>query len=304
MSQASDIPVKLLVVDDDSANFKVVLENFQTDFYDVMYAPNGRAGCEVAEKELPDIILMDWDMPVMNGLDALKQLKSKVATREIPVLMVTGAMTDSGDLKEALESGAIDFIRKPYDSLELVARVKAAYRLYRSHLLVMERNEEIRSLMIRKIGYKDRELLLEVMHRLENSNFITHLGERLSEIEKTCNDERTIQDFLKLRKTIENYLRTENNWENFTIHFKRVHPQFFSSLLAQFPQITSNEQRLCAYIKIGLNNKEIAQLLGVTVGTTKTNLNRLKKKLALRADESLRDFIINFSFQVSMPDYL
>lgn len=301
MSYSTQIPEKLLVVDDDAANFKVVLENFDNESYEVMYAPNGKAGCEVAEKEFPDIILMDWDMPVMNGLEALERLKSLDITREIPVLMVTGVMTSNHDLKAALETGAVDFVRKPYDSVELVARVRAALRLYRSHIKIQEQNKEIRSLMEREIGYKDRELLLETMHRLENSNFITHLGDRLIEIEKSCRDEHTLKEFLKLKKTIENHLRTENNWENFTVHFEKVHPRFFSGLLEQFPEITANEQRLCAYIKIGLNNKEIAQILGVTIGTTKTNLNRLKKKLTLDAEESLREFITGFSFQVSVP---
>ena len=59
-------PAKLLVIDDDSANFKVVLENFQNESFEVMYAPHGEAGCQVAEKELTDIIIMDWDMPEMN----------------------------------------------------------------------------------------------------------------------------------------------------------------------------------------------------------------------------------------------
>lgn len=301
MSYSTEGPAKLLVVDDDAANFKVVLENFNNEFFELMYAPNGKAGCEVAEKELPDIILMDWDMPVMNGMQALKNLKSSDVTREIPVLMVSGVMTTTHDLQEALETGAMDFIRKPYDSIELVARVKAALRLYHSHILIHKQNSEIRSLMEREIGYKDRELLLETMHRLENSNFINHLGDRLAEIEKSCNDEKTLREFIKLKKSIENHLRTENNWENFTVHFKKVHPHFFSGLLEQFPDITANEQRLCAYIKIGLNNKEIAQILGVTVGTTKTNLNRLKKKLSLDAEESLRDFITGFSFQLSVP---
>lgn len=294
-------PSRILVVDDDPANFKVVLDIFGNDTYEVMYAPNGREGCNVAEKEIPDLIIMDWEMPVMNGIEAILYLQTNLTTKDIPIVMATGIMTGSNDLKTALEAGAIDFIRKPFDKLELIARVQASLKLNQSYRLIKKQNNEIRSLMEQEIAFKDRELLLETMHRLENGNFISLLGDRLSDIEKKCSDELMLQDFSKLRKTIESYLRTESNWENFTIHFRKVHPHFFRGLAGKYPDITPNEQRLCAYIKIGLNNKEIAQILGVTVGTTKTNLNRLKKKLSLQVDESLRNFIVGFSFQITTP---
>ncbi len=289
-------PARILVVDDDPTHFKVVLDNFQDDDFEIMYAPNGREGCNVAEKELPDLIIMDWEMPVMNGVEAITQLQSKSSTKDVPVVMATGVMTESKDLKEAMEIGAIDFIRKPFDKLELVARVKTSLRLSDSYQLIKKQNKDISSLMEQEMALKDRELLLETMHRLENSNFINRLGESLANIEKQCKDQNSVQDIIKLTKEINSHLRTESNWENFTIHFKKVHPNFFRNLMEKYPDITPNEQRLCAYVKIGLNNKEVAQLLGVTVGTTKTNLNRLKKRLSLQINESLRDFITTFSY--------
>lgn len=294
MNETNTSKKRILVVDDDPSNFKVVLEHFRHGLYELMYAPNGAKGCEVAEREVPDLVLMDWEMPVMNGIEAIKKLKALENTAKIPVLMMTGIMTSSENLKMALEAGATDFLNKPFDELELNARVGAALSLAKSILLLEQKNREIKELLEREIAHKDRELMLETMHRQESSDFINTIGEKLKAIGSSCTDERTEKELIRLVNSIRHHERSENSWESFTAHFQQVHPGFFKSLTEKFPAVTPNEERLAAYIRIGLNNKEISQLLGVTIGTTKTNLNRLKKKLSLTGEESIRQFFRSF----------
>lgn len=282
---------KILVVDDDITTLTVIMENFGVDAFEVMYAPNGLEGYNVAEKEIPDIIIMDWDMPLMNGIDTIKRLQSTSTTRDIPIVMATGVMTSAKDLKEALEAGAIDYLRKPFNTLELTSRVKTALKLNQSYQLIKKQNQEVKALMEREITYKDRELMLQTMHTLEKSDFLTRIRGHIANMEKRSDPSALFDDIKQLKKNIDNHLRTDNYWDRFTIHFKNIHPHFFQNLKSHYPDITNNEQRLCAYVKIGLRNKEISQILGVTAGTTKTNLNRLKKKLSLKPEDTLRDFI-------------
>ena len=282
---------KILVVDDDLTTLTIVLNNFSNDAYEVMYAPNGLEGFEVAQKEVPDLIIMDWDMPLMNGMEAIQKLKSIATTSEIPIVMATGIMTKPNDLKEALENGAIDYLRKPFDVMELTARVQAALRLNQSYQLIKKQNDEIRMLMEREIAYKDREVVIQTMHILEKSDLLNKIKEHVVNMEKKSENNTLLKDIKQLKKNIDSHQRTDNYWDSFTIHFQNVHPHFFQNLKSYHPGLTQNEQRLCAYMKIGLNNKEISQILGVTNGTTKTNLNRLKKKLSLKPNDVLRDFI-------------
>ena len=66
---------KILVADDDSLNLEVVLELLDGKEYEVLYAHNGKIACEIAESELPDLIILDWQMPVMNGIEATMEIR-------------------------------------------------------------------------------------------------------------------------------------------------------------------------------------------------------------------------------------
>lgn len=115
---------KILIIDDQPENLEAIADCFseyKLD-YKVFKAPNGKIAYKLAVSRLPDLIITDWDMPEMNGIELIKELKSNVITRDIPVIMCTGVMTTSENLKTAIDAGAVDFIRKPIDKIELIAR--------------------------------------------------------------------------------------------------------------------------------------------------------------------------------------
>ncbi len=115
---------KLLLVDDEPLNLKLYDKMLKDFNFQVITAANGQECLEKVNESFPDLILMDWNMPVMDGIDTLEILKKNGATKDIPVLMITGVMTSSEDLAFAMSVGAIDFLKKPFDRLELGARVR------------------------------------------------------------------------------------------------------------------------------------------------------------------------------------
>ncbi len=115
---------KLLVVDDEPLNVSLLCEMLGKQFFNFFTANSGQEAVETAMKERLDMIIMDWQMPGIDGLEALKILKASEITQEIPVLMVTGVMNSPENLVTAMDEGAIDFLRKPFDRLELKARVR------------------------------------------------------------------------------------------------------------------------------------------------------------------------------------
>jgi len=286
----------VLVVDDDHKNLKVVINHFEEDFYNVLYAPNGKEGIEVALEEQPDLILMDWAMPIMNGIDAVLRLKASNRTMDIPVVMTTGVMTTAEDLKEALEAGAVDFLRKPFDPLELTSRVEAALRLSVSYKEIKKQKLEIeklmqseRNLMQKEIDHKERELALHAMHTNEKNLFFKDLVKRLQGLDSG----EMSEGFKRIIKDVSSQLDTQNSWSTFLHHFENVHPNFFQTLNASFKGLTKNDLRFAAYVRIGMGNKEIAQLAGIETGTVKSNLHRLKKKLQLSSEQNLRRFLLD-----------
>ena len=114
---------RILVVDDDPVILRLLKVNFEMEGYGVYCAENGNEAIEVATRERPDIILLDVMMPGMSGLDAAKALRAQDETREIPIVFVS-AKAQSLDVKAGMDVGAVGYVTKPFDPVELVQTVE------------------------------------------------------------------------------------------------------------------------------------------------------------------------------------
>jgi two-component system alkaline phosphatase synthesis response regulator PhoP len=110
--------IPVLVVEDEEHIRKIIEYNLRIDGFEVTLASNGRIGLELAYEKKPDLILLDWMMPEMNGLEVLSELKHDKRTECIPVFMLT-AKGMLGDIERAYEVGADDYITKPFDPVGL-----------------------------------------------------------------------------------------------------------------------------------------------------------------------------------------
>ena len=117
----------IILVDDNPATLRVG-KNVLSENYDVATAPSAEKMFNILENNSPALILLDIDMPDMNGYEAIKILKSQPETRGIPVIFLTGK-TESDDELEGLSLGAIDYITKPFQPPLLLKRIEV-------HLLV------------------------------------------------------------------------------------------------------------------------------------------------------------------------
>ena len=124
---------KLLVVDDEPDNFSVIAALLASEGYELHFAANGIAAIEQTSVLEPDLILLDLMMPIVDGADVARWIKSGELTRFIPVIMVT-ALPKQEALAHCLEHGADDFIAKPVSGAELRARVRSMLRIRRMHL--------------------------------------------------------------------------------------------------------------------------------------------------------------------------
>lgn len=135
--------MKILVVDD-SASIRGQVKELLTRTFsgvEVITGTNGIETLSLAEKHLPDIIIMDVQMPGMNGYEALRILKSRERTKDIPVIFLTGTYKEDEDLVTGLELGAVDYVMKPLQERIFLARVQVMIRLN-------EAQEDIRRLSL------------------------------------------------------------------------------------------------------------------------------------------------------------
>src|SRR5437764_5615085 len=127
---AQTAPKRVLIVEDDELNVKLLEAKLSSEYFEVIVADNGPTALELAESELPDIILLDIMMPRMDGFEVCRRLKANPRTADIPVVMVT-ALSDVADRLRGLESGADEFLTKPVNDTALFARVRSLVRLKR-----------------------------------------------------------------------------------------------------------------------------------------------------------------------------
>ncbi len=114
---------KILLVEDNELNRDMLSRRLQRRGYSVVMAEDGGQGIALAEKETPDVILMDMSLPVVDGWDAARQLKAAAATKGIPIIALT-AHAMSGDREKALEAGCDDYDTKPVDFARLVVKIE------------------------------------------------------------------------------------------------------------------------------------------------------------------------------------
>lgn len=128
---------KILVIDDLPENIFILQDRLAQEGYEVITAYGGNDGMEKAYSTLPDLILLDVMMPDMSGLDVCKTLVDDEKTKHIPIILVT-AKAGAEDTKEGLEAGAFDYIKKPFNRIELMARVKSALKLSEANQQLLE----------------------------------------------------------------------------------------------------------------------------------------------------------------------
>ncbi len=141
---ARTAPPRVLLVEDEPAQRAVLAYNLEAEGFDVIQADNGEDALLLVSEEAPDIIILDWMMPKLSGIEVCRRLKMRPETRGIPIIMLS-ARAEEVDKIRGLETGADDYVVKPYSVLELMARARAQLRRVRpSTAGVVLEHEDIR----------------------------------------------------------------------------------------------------------------------------------------------------------------
>ncbi|MFC4160845.1 phosphate regulon transcriptional regulator PhoB [Chitinimonas lacunae] len=121
------MPANILLVEDEPAIQELIAFNLQQAGHHVVRADSAEAGLTVVRSALPDLILLDWMLPGMSGIEFARKLRADERTRQVPLIMLT-ARSEEQDKVVGLETGADDYITKPFSPRELQARIKAVLR--------------------------------------------------------------------------------------------------------------------------------------------------------------------------------
>ncbi len=273
---------KILIADDEPQNITIIADSLEEEDYEIYAALNGNSACKIAEEKLPDLIILDWNMPELTGIEVTRILKLNPKTSNIPVMIISGVMTTSENLLLALEAGAIDFVRKPIDKTELIART-------RSMLLLSSYYQET-------VDLKNRELLTATLKLSKNNEYLTALQHEITEIKNSIPEGHPslLQQTNKVLQEINFKLKTDS-WTQFENYFNKVHPKFMQKLIETHPGLSHNDIKLCSFLVLNLDTKEIASIVHQKSNSIRIARTRLRKKLNLETEQNLINYLLTLT---------
>ena len=171
---------KIVLVDDNQSNLTACKKTLK-DLYDVFPAPSAEKMFEILTHVMPDLILLDVEMPVMNGYDAMRKLRKEEAYKDIPVIFLS-AMDDAESEMEGLDLGAVDYIHKPFVSALLIKRIMTHLEAVDSKKELQNLNKHIESLLTpekneRKPQVEAEEEALEAL--MTKSGLLSRMGHEI-----------------------------------------------------------------------------------------------------------------------------
>lgn len=149
-----------------------------------------------------------------------------------------------------------------------------------------------KTLLYRELDTKKKELTTNSLHLAKKNKVLKNLKEEV-ELIKYSEDQNAQYNYQKILQIINFDLSDDNNWENFKMHFEQVHKNFYSSIKSKYPNVTTNELRLMALLKMNLSSKEIAIVLNITLEGVRKARYRLRKKLVIDSNHRLMDMILS-----------
>ncbi len=234
-----DVSTKILVVDDNQDNIDLLDFVLSDLHYHVLKALNGKTALILAEKEQPDLIILDIQMPEMDGFEVLRRLRQKVHTERLPVILLTAMRKDPQSIESGLALGADEYLTKPIDTEELVVRVKSMMRVKKAEQELERTKADFTAMLVHDLrsplaGIKGT---LECIHDISPDEVIDQLHHELLEAALTSSQKmlNLINDLLDLSK----------------LESGRVH---LTKMKVDLPSIID---LACKNLRIPMNNKKI-----------------------------------------------
>ncbi len=168
---------RILIVEDEAALSTLLSYNLEKEGFAVRVAADGEQAMQALAEDPPDLVLLDWMLPHLSGIEICRQIRRGAATRDLPVIMLT-ARGEEADRIRGLDTGADDYVTKPFSPAELIARVRALLRRARPALEAeqLTARDLVMDLAAHRVRLSDREIELGPTEFRLLRHFMEHPG--------------------------------------------------------------------------------------------------------------------------------
>lgn len=289
----ADPRTTILYLDDDEGNLSV----FQAAFlrhYDVHVVSTPDAAFEVLRTQPVKVLLTDQRMPILTGIEFLKQV---IPLYPDIIRIIVTAYSDLEVVVQAInECSIFRYITKPWNTDDLRQTLENAVETYRlreenRRLLhdLQQTNAQLEE-TVEELQGVNGELSAYTLQLVQKNENILEIRDKLQEVAK--NMEANRQAVSQAIQSIAGATKADRYWEDFMLMFEKMQSGFFSRLKVQYPELTPNELKLSALLKMNMSSKEIANLLGISHHSVNVARYRLRKKLGLDSDQGLEEILM------------
>ena len=204
---------KLLVADDNPVNINVLRDALEPHGYEILAAPNGDTALNIAQRALPELILLDIMMPGLDGLEVCRRLKAIESTHEIPVIFLT-ARQEMESLTEAFQAGGVDYVTKPFQPEEILVRIENHLRTRRLTRELTEKNATLEQ-RTAELTAANEKLRLEISRRERAEDAVQAADEKLAVLAGREADRWGVAGFIGKSKTVARILQDVRKLHHF-----------------------------------------------------------------------------------------
>jgi tetratricopeptide (TPR) repeat protein len=168
--------------------------------------------------------------------------------------------------------------------------VKQEKRIFEVEL---EKQKEVQQRLHQEIEFNNKSLTAYTLNLIHKNEMLEDIKSQV-EIIRRAPDREVMRKLQNLFNTVNYSIHLDKDWENFRTHFEQVHLDFFDKLRSRFPELNSNDMKLCSLLRLNLETKQIATLLDISFESTKVARSRLRKKMELQTEQNLQEFLATF----------
>lgn len=269
---------QILIVDDNPYSVSLISVVLSKNMdCELSVAFDGASAIKKAQEIKPDLILMDWQMPGIDGIRSIELLKEDANTASIPVIMIT-CLSEKTDLEKAFNTGVVDYIRKPFEAVELLARVKS----------VLQINDYYKKM----VDAQKRETAAISLRNIQNDEFKNKYLSELKQVKSLLKtDPAAVEPYLNRIMNELNQVFSESSWNQFESRIKESDQEFYKNLAQKHPNLTPAEIKLCFFLRLNMSTKEIASMTFQTYDSVRIARTRLRKKMNLGTDDNLVGYL-------------
>lgn len=283
----------ILIVDDVPENLGLLHESLDQAGYRVLVTTDGLSAIEIAHRCLPDMILLDGNMPHMDGFESCLQLKASPITQLIPVIFMTG-LSETENIVKGFQVGGVDYVTKPLNIEEVLARVKthlAHAKLLQQQKQVIDATEvAIIALDIQgEMAWQtDKATLFLNQYLQDQSGFKLGLKQWFADIKKDKDNKKRMScTYSTSTQQLQLILLTPwqddlSTTKNYLVQIKISSTALsIEDILKYCPQLTQREAEVSHWLALGKTNKDIAEILELSPRTVNKHLEHIFEKLCV-----------------------